>query len=303
MRVAAVILCRKQENYAERIAAALSEQTVKPDRMLVVLDRPGYREEQVVRKAYSGLANCELFVIHTTPENIARPPMLPGVLPFCAGRCRNLALELIDSWAYDLAVFSDGDCIPYTGWLESHLSAAGNAGDRPMVTIGRRRETKWGSHDQRERSDKHPVDIFGTTARTVDQEWHIADSGVLWSCNFGITRPAVELLKKLNMMLYGSEEVFHSDFTGRWGGEDGFLGMECFYGGIPMVTTPVDGNDGVLHIEHPRIATLYKDTNAFMEFLDAKRCELITLLNALGLYSGKFRTRKELVGEAKLAKK
>lgn len=301
MKVAAVVLSRNQEKFAPLIAKALAGQSVKPDRTLVVLDRPGYREERETRDAYAGLPNCDMLVIHTAPGNIARPPMRPGVLPFCAGRCRNLALELLDAEWYDLAVFIDGDCIPYGGWVESHRATVEAHGGGRMVTIGRRREDQWQGHDQRERCADHPIDIFGPESSVVTSEWQVADSGILWSCNFGITRDAVAGIKKLNGMLYGTEELFHSGFTGRWGGEDGFLGMECFYGGIPMVTVPALADEGVRHIEHLRPDTKY-DHATFLKLLDSRRRELMTLMAARGMCGGKFQPRDELVREARHGK-
>jgi hypothetical protein len=89
--------------------------------------------------------------------------------------------------------------------------------------------------------------------------------------------------------------VFHPDFCGRWGGEDGFLGMECFYGGIPIRTTPIMDMEGVSHIEQPRPSNRY-DHQAFVDFLEVKRRELIFLLNAAGKSDREFVPLDTLAG-------
>ena len=45
MKVALAILCKNQDKYAPAIARGVLSQTVKPDRVLVVMDRPGLLEE------------------------------------------------------------------------------------------------------------------------------------------------------------------------------------------------------------------------------------------------------------------
>ena len=275
MKTALVILCKNQEKYAQVIVRGILGQSVKPDRVLVVMDRPGLLERTATRKAYGEIPGCEFLVVSSLPDRIARPPMMEGVVPFCAGHCRNLALEML--YDIDMAVFIDGDCIPMSGMLESHVAAYEDG----CITVGRRTEIKWNSDDQRQCSGEHPIPIFGKTPNYVTSERYIADSGVVWTCNFGITAGAVKAIQKLNGELYGVSTVFHPDFTGRWGGEDGFLGIECFYGGIPIRTTPVTGDDGVSHIEHPRPSNRYNH-RAFVAFLETKRRELLFLLNATG---------------------
>ena len=287
MKVALVILCKNQDKYAPAIAKGVLSQTVKPDRVLVVMDRPGLVERMNTRKAYEAVPGCEFLVVSSLPETLGRPPMNSRVVPFCAGHCRNLALEML--YDMDLVIFTDGDCIPLRKMVEAHVGAY----EEGCVTVGRRVEIKLGSLDQRQEDKDHPVPIFWPEPRAVTRERFIADSGVVWTCNFGITQGAVRELKKMNSELYGTESVFHPAFTGRWGGEDGFLGMECFYWGIPIRTTAIMDGDGVTHIEHPRPDEKY-DHEAFLSLLEVKRHELIILLNAIGKYDGKFIPLAEL---------
>ena len=292
MRTALVILCRNQERYAPAIARGVLSQSVRPDRVLVVMDRPGLLEKKATEKAYADVPGCEFLAVSDLPERIERPPMVDGIAPFCAGRCRNLAMEML--YDVDLAVFIDGDCIPMPRMLEAHVAAY----QEGCVTVGRRIEAKWGSEDQRQCSSKHPIPIFGKEPGTVTSERYIADSGVVWTCNVGITPGAAGMVRELNRELYGVPAVFHPDFGGRWGGEDGFLGMECFYLGIPIRTTPVLGGDGVSHIAHPRPAAKY-DLKSFVAFLEEKRRELVTLMEAAGKYAGEFRSLPQLLEEEK----
>jgi hypothetical protein len=215
-----------------------------------------------------------------------------GVQPFCAGHCRDTALSYLDSdWGgYDLAIFTDGDCIPEPGLVESHLAAYAPG----RVTVGRRRELKWDMMDQRQVSAIKPIDIFGKEPREVTSEAYFADSGVMWTCNAGITMEAAGKLREINSALYGSATVFHPGFSGRWGGEDGFLGLECFYGGIPVWTAPATGNDGVRHIDHPRPLAKY-DLVHFHHLLESRRRELVVLMSAAGMYEGDFVPLEELL--------
>ncbi len=43
---------------------------------------------------------------------------------------------------------------------------------------------------------------------------------------------------------------------GKWGGEDGFLGIECYYCRI-FITMIGDITSGIEHIDHPRPDTIY----------------------------------------------
>lgn len=288
MKTALVILCKNQEKYAKVITHGVLSQSVKPDRVLVVMDRPGLLERVETKKAYEEIPGCEFLVVGCTPDNIERPPMVDGVVPFCAGHCRNLALDML--YDMDLVVFLDGDCIPMNRMIESHVAAY----EEGCVIVGRRTEVKWGSDDQRQCSEEHPIPIFSKKPNYVTSERYIADSGVVWTCNFGITAGAVKAIQKLNEELYGVSAVFHPDFCGRWGGEDGFLGIECFYGGIPIKTTPMMDMDGVSHIEHPRPSNKYEH-QGFLNFLEIKRRELLFLLNATGKSCREFVSLETLV--------
>lgn len=290
MKTALVILCRNQGKYASRIAEAVKAQSVAPETVFVVMDRPDILERSKVSGAYRDIPGIRMLVVGSAPETISRPPMVPNVSPFCAGHCRNLALEMLDG--YELIIFTDGDCIPESQMVESHIAAYTEGG----VTVGRRLEGKWLYRDQREAYGARPIPIFFKESRRVTSERYVADSGVVWTCNFGMSSGAVEAIRKLNEELYGVSAVFHPDFCGRWGGEDGFLGMECLYAGIPIMTTPVMEHDGVVHLDHPRPADKY-DHVSFLPFLEAKRHELVTLMNATGRYAGEFRTLYSMVGD------
>ena len=290
MKTALVILCKNQGKYASKIAGAVSAQSVMPDRVLVVMDRPDILEKNEVNGAYKDVPGCDILVVGSAPDRIARPQMVPGVPPFCAGHCRNLAIEML--YGYELIIFTDGDCIPEKQMVESHIAAYTEGG----VTVGRRLEGKWLFRDQREVYDKRPIPIFFQESRRVTEEKYVADSGVVWTCNFGMSSGAVDTIKKLNAELYGVSAVFHPDFCGRWGGEDGFLGMECLYAGVPIMTTPKMEHDGVSHIDHPRPTNKY-DHVTFLPFLEAKRQELVELMNATGRDVGEFRPLSSLVGK------
>jgi hypothetical protein len=62
---------------------------------------------------------------------------------------------------------------------------------------------------------------------------------------------AIKILKKFNSKYYNRDEVFCSEFLGKWGGEDGFLGIQAYYCKIFMSTVGEIAS-GIEHIDHPR---------------------------------------------------
>jgi len=295
MRTALVILNRKQEAYAPRIAESVSRLDPMPDRVLVVLDRPTLVERRKTEAAYRDIPGCELLPVDREPDIVGRPQMVVGEANFCAGACRDAALEHLGD-SYDFAIFTDGDCMPRTGLVGGHVATAEAAGGGSLVTVGRRLEFKWDLRDQREVSKDYPIRIFRDGPYRVTEEEYFVDSGVVWTCNFGISRQAVEAMRDIQGDLYGYRKVFSPDFAGRWGGEDGFVGFVCLYSGIPIWSVPPADSDGIVHIEHERPARTY-DHVAFLAYMESRRRELYLLLEARGYELPRFRNHSEIIGD------
>jgi hypothetical protein len=71
--------------------------------------------------------------------------------------------------------------------------------------------------------------------------------------------------------------VFSTEFLGTWGGEDGFVGMECYYSGIPTYALP-NGENGIIHQPHIRPLNKY-DHPTFIPYLEAMREDLLTRMH------------------------
>lgn len=276
MRLALVILSHAQDKYLPSMLDAINSFDEKPSRVMIMLDRPGIKEHIITKRCLSKYPDIELHVNSDLPAYAGRPQMLCGEEYFLSGYMRNIAIGMIDWENTDGVIFIDGDCIPERGLISGHAEALKYGG----LSVGKRCERKWLWNDQREMKDDSLIPIFGKEPMSVTNEWFIVDSGVVWTCNVGLSKNAVMRLSWLNHHLYGRYEVFSTDFCGTWGGEDGFLGMECFYTGIPIYTVS-HGAKHIRHQDHERPLRKY-DHMTFMDYLEWKREELIYLIGVNG---------------------
>jgi len=277
MKSLLIIISRGQQQYASQMNAAVSNLTETPDKVLVILDRPSPKELNETRKAYTNKL-VEIIAVHSLPEYVGRPQLNYHVPYFCAGHARNIGVRYAIEHAYDVVIFIDGDCYPEPDLIIGHMNLL--VSDEACVTVGKRCEAKYGWHDQREKDVNFPIPIFSNPER-ITREAFFVDSGVMWTCNMGLNRKAIDMIMHMNMSLYGRTELCSSDFIGTWGGEDGFLGMEALYGNIPVY--PVcRKSSGVRHNEHPRPLDKY-DHETFVTYLEEKREELMYLLVAQGM--------------------
>ena len=274
MRTLLVILSKDQDKYAEEMNRRLDQLSVKPEKVHVILDRPALKEMNATRRAYENNPLVEVKVIRDIPSNIGRPQMNYGVQYFCAGHLRNTAAKYAIDNGYDAAIFIDGDCYPEPDIIKAHNVILDR--EEPTITVGRRLEGQYAWHDQREVSKDTPIPIFNKPNTPVTNEAYFVDSGVVWTCNMGINRAALEHLFNLNNTLFGRPELCSSDFCGTWGGEDGYIGLQALYSGVDVY--PVcDDNAGVRHVDHERPLDKY-DPEMFTAYLEEKREELMYLL-------------------------
>lgn len=275
MNVLLAIPARHQNKYLAEMRDAINAMSVKPYHVLYMADRPTSKERVEALSILDGDPLIEYFPIISKPQYVGRPKMTYGVEWFLTGHVRNCAADYISMHPeIDAVVFIDGDCMPEKDLIKSHMESL--EGDTPKVTVGQRKESIHNWHDQRTKPGSN-CKIFNELPTEVLNEVMFVDSGVVWTCNFGMNVAALNELRMLNKTLYGRDEAFSSDFLGTWGGEDGFIGLECYYYGIPVIALG-KGDNGIRHKFHDRPHDKY-DHVAFINFLEEKRERLIYLLN------------------------
>ena len=278
MNVLLAIPAKNQNQYIADMVEAIEAQAVKPCHVLYMPDRPTGKDLVEARKLVGNNPLVELCPVSKRPEYVGRPQMNFGEDWFLTGHVRNEAIRYMDAHPeIDAVVFIDGDCIPEKELIKAHAELLDS--DRPVVTVGQRKESLHQWEDQRCK-DFSFIKIFNDEPSVVENEAWFVDSGVVWTCNFGMNRKAVDALRELNNTLYGRNETFSSDFLGTWGGEDGFIGLECFYSGIDVIALG-KGNNGIRHKYHERHQAKY-DHIKFVMFLEGRREELLYLLDLYG---------------------
>ena len=188
---------------------------------------------------------------------------------FGAGRTRDVGIQYATSRGLlGPFLFTDGDCVPSSTLVEHH--AIQLSVTQARITCGLRYETIPNDTkpdypltgdmllSMRVQSDLRMyaawcIDlVFGATYdRLVVNPRVFAQSWICWSCNLGMNQAAVEQLQAVNGYMDGDvQRVFNSSFDGRWGGEDGFVGMSMFYTG--RETVALSQISWVTHIYHSR---------------------------------------------------
>jgi len=191
---------------------------------------------------------------------------------FGAGRTRDVGLQ------YALAVglagpflFTDGDCVPSPTLVEHHATQL--AVDQARITCGVRYDTIPNGTKpdypyeagtligMRIQSDLRLYApwcsdlVFGDRYdRLVVNPVVFMQSWICWSCNLGMNLAAVHQLYNINGFMDGDiQRAFNSSFDGRWGGEDGFVGLSMFRTG--RETVALSTSSWVTHIYHNRSHT------------------------------------------------
>lgn len=251
-----IIISKNQVPYMDQILAKVDEMTVKPDRLYYMLDREdekGKNEAVDIMAKHSCAFFSKLMFNDKVPTNVYRPMMTPDVDYFLAGYCRNICINEALEDGCDKLVFIDGDCLPEGDIIKGYDEYLTN--EKPVVLCGRRDDFSFGYTDQREHNKYR--NIFRDPFTVIDEEAPVLDSAVLWSCNIGMNKAAIERLIKINTTLYGYNCVFSPIFSGRWGGEDSFLGIECFYDKEIILAGLGVPRTGITHIHHDRPKAKY----------------------------------------------
>ena len=273
--------------------AAIHAMSVKPCHVLYMADRPTSKESVEARSIIGDDPLIEYYPIYQKPDYVGRPKMTYGVEWFLTGHVRNCAVDyILKHGDIDAVVFIDGDCIPEPDLVKSHMAVLDCS--EPKVSVGKRKEVMYNWQDQRDTAESS-CGIFHDVPTEVLHEAMFVDSGVVWTCNFGMNVAALGYLRQLNATLYGREETFSSEFLGTWGGEDGFIGLECYYTGVPVIALE-NGNNGIRHKYHLRNEDKYNHT-AFIQFLEEHREQLLYLLDLykMNVRNCRYIPREELI--------
>jgi hypothetical protein len=265
MKTALIIPLKNQDKYISRMVHAINIQTQSPDIVYFVVDRPSEPEfnkiSETVAKQNRDYYN--VIRIDEIPEYIGNRGDTEDKDLFLTGDRRNRSIEMAISDGCDHFIFIDGDCIPQRNLVKSHRSAMGTF---PTLSVGRRRESRYKNNDQRDTDEKvMNKKLFKSNGTIINDISLLASSSIVWSCNISMNLATVKRVKYINKLMYNREEVFSSEFSGKWGGEDTFLGVQAFV----MKTIICSINDeysGVNHIDHPRPISKY-DPDVYNDYL------------------------------------
>ena len=240
MKVALIIPLHNQLENWPKIVKGIENQTIVPDRVIAVLDRPS-DDDEMSQYMIDTKLNITYPVQRESKENKDK---------FMAPHNRNVGIQSAIKDDCDIFIFIDGDCIPQNKLIESHINKLKYG--IPVLSVGRRRESIYRWQDRREYvPELSHLGLFPEDGLLINNTELLKNSLIVWSCNMALNLSAVKLLKRLNRKYFNRSEVFSSDFNGSWGGEDAYLGIQAHYCRI-LITTIGEKRSGIEHIDHPR---------------------------------------------------
>lgn len=256
MKIAMIIPLYKQGKNWEKILRGIESQTVIPDRIYLMLDRPGDDEIPDLQHYIDGINSTSKISDRIVVTDVKEKPKYignPGTKEdpiFLAGHLRNVGIENALKDECDIFIFIDGDCIPQKSLVESHCKKCKM--NVSVLSVGRRRESTYNWHDRREvEPGLVHLNLFRDNGVMINNDALLHQSLIVWSCNIALNIKALNMLLKFNEIYYRRREVFSSEFLGKWGGEDSFLGIQSNYCRI-FITTIGEKSSGIEHIDHPR---------------------------------------------------
>ena len=253
MKPCLIIPVHKQVNYLSKVLEGVSRQTIIPDITYIMMDRPSLEDYTIAIEIVKSFNFCiSLNVVDSIPPYIPRKYEYE---PFLAGYVRNKGIEIALRDECDIFIFIDGDCVPQKELVESHINKCNKA--IPVISVGRRRESKYHWKDQREvNSNLVHLNLFDKNGTLINNVELLKSCLIIWTCNIALNKQALGLIYKFNHKYYGIAELFNSIFLGEWGGEDSFLGITAWYCKI-FITTVGEMSSGIEHIDHPRPESKY----------------------------------------------
>lgn len=197
---------------------------------------------------------------------------------FMAGYCRDIGIDYSIRHGADAVLLIDEDCIPQKDIVSAHHAAVSRK--FPVISLGRRLESKLGWKDPRETGEAANWHVFSGKGSVVQNITWIKNCLATWTCNMCMNKPAVNVLRRA-MSLFSPYKVVYEDgdniisydrlfdwkFDGHWGGEDAFLGYLAWGYRVTMAYLPIGAN-AVKHMDHPRPEPEYG--KGFVEVLDAE---------------------------------
>jgi glycosyltransferase involved in cell wall biosynthesis len=274
MNVALIIPLYKQSQYWTKILAGIESQSRQADKIVIVMDRPGEdlgdgsdptwdaRRHVDELNQQSCIDYSKFTILTPTIPKIGRNTQGQR---FFAGHMRNQGIRYAYENGMDVFVLIDGDCIPQSRLIEGHCSKCEH--NNPVLSVGRRRESTFNWKDRRE-VDPNLIryGFFRANGIMVQDPELLRQALIVWSCNMALNMAAVERLYAFNLRYYQREkEAFCGEFTGMWGGEDTFMGIQAWHCKLFIVTTGLK-KAGVMHIDHPRPKDIYNVDH--MEFVN-----------------------------------
>lgn len=233
-----VIPCRRGEHVDKVISALRGQDT----RVVVVRDRCSVECDGAYR-----------IIDNTVGEG------------FMAGYCRDLGAEFAVADGADSVMFIDEDCIPQQRIVEDHLKAVSRG--IPVISIGRRLESRLGWKDPREVGDAGNWKVFSGKGSLVQNVSWVKNCLATWTCNLCMNRQAISIIQRAMQRITGQERIFNRAFDGHWGGEDAYLAYVAWAYHVNMAYLP-KGSNAVKHMDHPRPEPEYG--KGFKEVLEAQ---------------------------------
>lgn len=232
-----ITLIHNQEKNLNRILKSYKEQSLQPDEYVFVLDRCIDSSESIILEFAKN--NTSIIVKNEIGQG------------FMAGYCRDIGLSAIIN--PENVLFLDGDCVLNSNKLFENFQRELCSNDNTIVLGSRKFENKTGSGiesiDRRLTFPWISNKIFIEGINNIVSDLYIARwNSLLISCCFGMSRCAINLVKKINNQQYGEYRIFPSVFDGNWGGEDIYLGWIVMLFNIKTIA--IDPKIHVLHIWH-----------------------------------------------------
>lgn len=258
-----VIPIHNQVRNIDLVLQAYLNQTKIPAHLIMVFDRctDGSYDLACTYRSRFKKAGCWLHLVDATNS---------PVKGFGAGRTRDVGIQYAMSQRLAGSfLFSDGDCVPSPELVAHHAEILNT--QNPRITCGLRYETVPSGQspefpiipnivvggmpvqdDLRLNAEWCRNLVFGNGYdRLVINPQVFEKSWICWSCNLGMNQAAINVCQRANGILDGDESrVFNSSFDGRWGGEDGFVGLTMFRTGNEVIA--LYGRSYVTHLWHPR---------------------------------------------------
>lgn len=184
---------------------------------------------------------------------------------FMAGYCRDVGIRFALKEGAEAILMIDEDCIPQRDTVLAHTKAV--ARGFPVISMGRRLESKLGWKDPREIGDAGNWHLFSSRGSIVQNVSWVKNCLATWTCNLCMNASAIKIIRRAMRRICHEDRVFHPAFDGHWGGEDSYLAYMAWAYRITMAYLPMGAN-AVKHMDHPRPEPEYG--KGFKEILEAQ---------------------------------